>query len=44
VTQVVGLLIESAGPTVSLGDFCRIETGVKEKQFCLPREDTAFSS
>ena len=27
VTQVVGLLIESAGPTVSLGDFCRIETG-----------------
>jgi len=27
VTQVVGLLIESTGPTVSLGDFCRIETG-----------------
>jgi FliI/YscN family ATPase len=27
VTQVVGLLIESAGPAVSVGDFCRIETG-----------------
>jgi flagellum-specific ATP synthase len=27
VTQVVGLLIESDGPAVSLGDFCVIETG-----------------
>ncbi len=27
VTQVVGLLIESEGPAVSLGDFCVIETG-----------------
>ncbi len=27
VTQVVGLLIESEGPAVSVGDFCRIETG-----------------
>jgi flagellum-specific ATP synthase len=26
VTQVVGLLIESEGPAVSLGDFCQIET------------------
>jgi FliI/YscN family ATPase len=27
VTQVIGLLIESEGPLVSLGDFCQIETG-----------------
>jgi len=29
VTQVVGLLIESEGPAVSIGDFCVIETGGK---------------
>ena len=27
VTDVVGMLIESRGPAVALGDFCEIETG-----------------
>ena len=26
VTQVVGLLIESRGPSVAIGDFCEVET------------------
>src|SRR5438477_13051246 len=27
VTQVVGLLIESSGPSVAIGDFCEVLTG-----------------
>src|ERR1043165_5662110 len=27
VTEVVGLLIESRGPNVAIGDFCEVETG-----------------
>jgi len=34
VTQVVGLLIESEGPAVSLGDFCQIETGRRRGVRC----------
>ncbi|MBP2653120.1 MAG: flagellar protein export ATPase FliI [Firmicutes bacterium] len=40
VTQVVGLLIESVGPRVSLGDLCFIQTSSKE--IVLPAEVVGF--